>query len=93
MYIEQNWGGAYCDFGLEATLGANVEVSDALYATFVAPCDVDFTEAGVSAFAAQPIGKYVHLEPVTTVPAGTAVVVKAEEAGSYYLLRHLVPFL
>ncbi|MBQ6224977.1 MAG: Ig-like domain-containing protein [Bacteroidaceae bacterium] len=84
MYIEQNWGGAYCDFGLEATLGANVEVTDALYATFVAPCDVDFTEAGVSAFAAQPNGKYVHLEPVTTVPAGTAVVVKAEEAGSYY---------
>ena len=30
MYIEQNWGGAYCDFGLEATLGANVEVTDAL---------------------------------------------------------------
>ena len=84
MYIEQNWGGAYCDFGLEAQLGANVKVGDALYATFVAPCDVDFTDAGVSAFAAQPNGKYVHLEPVTTVPAGTAVVVKADEAGSYY---------
>ena len=66
-------------------LGQNVlvTVSDALYATYVAPVDVDFTGAEVSAFAAQPNGGYVHLEPVTTVPAGTAVVVKAEAAGTY----------
>ena len=83
MYIEQNWGGAYCDFGLEANVGATVTVSDALYATFVAPCDVDFTGAGVTANAATVMGEYVHLEPVTTVPAGTAVVVKAEAAGTY----------
>ena len=83
MYMEQNFGGAYCDFGLEATLGATVEVGEALYATFVAPCDVDFTGAEVSAFAAQPNADFVHLEAVTTVPAGTAVVVKADEAGTY----------
>ena len=83
MYIEQNTGGRYCDFGLEAKLGATVEVSDAKYATFVAPFDVDFTEAGVSAFAAQPNEEFVHLEPVTTVPEGAAVVVKADAAGTF----------
>lgn len=82
MYIEQNWGGAYCDFGLEAQVGATVAVTDAKYATFVAPFDVDFTGAGVTANAAKFDGEYVQLTPVTTVPAGTAVVVKAEE-GTY----------
>ena len=63
-----------------------VTVGEALYATYVAPVDVDFTGAEVSAFAAQ-VNKnkegYVHLEPVTTVPAGTAVVVMADAAGTY----------
>lgn len=86
MYIEQNSGGRYCDFGLEAQVAAPVYVTDALYATFVAPFDVDFTGADVSAFAAQTnLEKgFVHLEPVTTVPAGTAVVVKAEAEGEYF---------
>ena len=63
--------------------GTVVTVSDALYATYVAPCDVDFTGAEVSAYAVTVIGEYAHLEPVTTVPAGTAVVVKAAAAGTY----------
>ena len=82
VYMEQNFGGAYCDFGLDAQVGATVEVSDAGYATFVAPCDVDFTGADATANAATFDGKYVQLAPVTSVPAGTAVVVKAEE-GKY----------
>ncbi|MCR5850979.1 MAG: Ig-like domain-containing protein [Bacteroidaceae bacterium] len=82
VYIEQNFGGAYCDFGLYATLGATFEVTDAKYATLVAPCDIDFTGADVVANAATFDGTYVQLAPVTTVPAGTAVVVKAEE-GTY----------
>jgi hypothetical protein len=85
VYVEQNWGGAYCDFSLEANVGAKVTVSDAGYATFVAPCDVDFTDAPVKAYAAQ-VNKnkegFVYLAPVTTVPAGTAVVVGNEE-GTY----------
>ena len=60
-----------------------VNVSDVLYATFVAPVDVDFTDAAVSAYAVTVNGKYAHLEPVTAVPAGAAVVVKAEAAGTY----------
>lgn len=82
VYVEQNFGGAYCDFSLEAQVAAPVTVTDAGYATFVAPFDVDFTGKEVSAFAAQTKDAYVHLEPVTTVPAGTAVVVKADE-GTY----------
>lgn len=60
-----------------------VTISDAKYATYVAPFDVDFTGTEVEAFAAQKEEKYVHLEPVTTVPAGTAVVVKADAEGTY----------
>ena len=82
VYIEQNTGGAYCDFSLEANVGAKVAVSDAGYATFVAPCDVDFTGNTAVAKAAKFDGEYVQLTDVTTVPAGTAVVVKAAE-GTY----------
>ena len=66
-------------------LGLNdiIEISDAKYATYVAPFDVDFTGSEVRAYAAQTMDGYVHLEPVTTVPAGEAVVVGADEAGTY----------
>ena len=66
-----------------ATAAETVTIGEALYATYVAPVDVDFTGTEVSAFAAQAMNGYVHLEPVTTVPAGTAVVVKADAAGTY----------
>ena len=68
------------------TATESVTVGDALYATYVAPVDVDFTGAEVSAFAAQENTTYVHLEPVTFVPAGTAVIVKADAAGTYDVL-------
>ena len=83
VYIEQNFGGAYCDFGLEAKVAAPVAVGETGYATFVAPFDVDFTDATVTAHAATLNGNYVKLsDAVTTVPAGTAVVVQAAE-GTY----------
>lgn len=67
-------------------VGQVVTIGEAKYATYVAPVDVDFTDADVEAYAAQN-GKvsegWVHLEQVYTVPAGTAVVVKADEAGTY----------
>lgn len=66
-------------------LDTPVTVSEALYATYVAPCDVDFTDSEVEAFTAvvNEVTGCVSLLPVTTVPAGTAVVVKATEAGTY----------
>ena len=62
---------------------AIAKVGGAMYATFVPTTDVDFTDNAVEAFAATFDGLYVQLAPVTTVPAGTAVIVKAEAAASY----------
>ena len=83
IYIEQNWGGAYCDFSLEAQVAAPIAVGETGYATFVAPFDVDFTGANVTAHAATLNGEYIKLsDAVTKVPAGAAVIVKADE-GTY----------
>ena len=83
VYVEQNFGGAYCDFGLEAKVAAPIAVGETGYATFVAPFDVDFTGADVTAHAATLNGNYVKLsDAVTKVPAGEAVIVKANE-GTY----------
>jgi len=62
----------------------SVTISDAGYATFVAPGNIKTIPDGVEAYAAQTnVEKgYVHLEPVTAIPAGEAVVLKAEE-GTY----------
>ena len=59
-----------------------VVVSEAGYATVVAEQALDFTGLDVQAFTCEAKETYVHLEPITVVPAGTAVVVKAA-AGSY----------
>ena len=62
-----------------------VEVSEAGYATFVAPGNVKNIPAEVEAFAAQ-VNKnkegFVYLEPVAAIPAGEAVVLRAAE-GTY----------
>ena len=59
-----------------------VTVTDAGYATFMAPGNITTIPEGVKAFAAQVKNDYVHLEPVTAIPAGEAVVLKAAE-GAY----------
>ena len=62
-----------------------VTVSDAGYATFVAPWNYNNIPAEVEAYAVQKVkNNYLHLEPVTAIPAGEAVVLKAEE-GTYTL--------
>lgn len=76
-------GGERHESNIVWAFSENVTVGESLYATYVAPVDVDFTGAAVSAYAVTVNGKYAHLEPVTAVPAGTAVVVKAEAAGTY----------
>jgi hypothetical protein len=60
----------------------DVAVSDAGYATFVAPGYIDELPEGVKAYAAQLGEGYVHLEPVEVIPAGEAVILKAT-AGTY----------
>ena len=61
-----------------------VTVTDAGYATFVAPGNITTIPEGVEAYAAQahPEWGLVHLEPVSAIPAGEAVVLKASE-GTY----------
>ena len=58
---------------------ADVTISDAGYATFVAPGYIDELPEGVTAYAARVTEGYVHLEPTTAIPEGAAVVLKAEE--------------
>ena len=92
-YDEENkkWVSGNSQFNsIDVTLsidGPKVTVGEALYATYVAPFDVYFNGAGVSAYAVQVKTDYAHLEPVTSVPAGTAVVVKAAEAGTYSITK------
>jgi VCBS repeat-containing protein len=57
-------------------------ITDAGYATFVAPGFIDDIPAGVEAYAAQLKEGYVHLEPTSVIPAGEAVVLKGAE-GTY----------
>ena len=67
-------------------LGNSVEavITEAGYATFVAPGNINSIPADVEAFAAQKVeGKdFIHLEPVTAIPAGEAVVLRGA-AGTY----------
>ncbi|MBO7119381.1 MAG: hypothetical protein J6W03_03570 [Bacteroidaceae bacterium] len=58
-----------------------VTIGDANYTTFVAPYDIDTMPEGVEAYACQVNASAVHLEPVTAIPAGEAVVLK--NTGSY----------
>ena len=58
-----------------------VEVGDANYTTFVAPYNIDAMPEGVEAYACQANDNSVHLEPVTAIPEGEAVVLK--NTGTY----------
>ena len=61
-----------------------VEITEAGWATFVAPGNVNIIPEEVEVFAAQKVeGKdFVHLDPVAAIPAGEAVVLKGAE-GTY----------
>ena len=59
-------------------------VSSAGYATFVPKVNLLAIPEGVSAYAGQKSGEYLHLEPVTELPADNAVIVKAAEGVYYY---------
>ena len=78
------------NFGAEGTEvlpeGNVLLVSSIGYATYVAPRDVDFSETEVEAYAVteSTVEGYVHLTPVTEVPAGEAILVKAAE-GAYVI--------
>ena len=60
-----------------------IAVSSAGYASFVPKANIKALPSGVTAYAGQKNGDWLHLEPVTGLPADAAVVVKAGE-GNYY---------
>ncbi|MBP3711526.1 MAG: hypothetical protein J6I86_03575 [Bacteroidaceae bacterium] len=59
-------------------------VSSAGYASFVPMVNVAALPEGVTAYAGQNNGTYLHLEPVAELPANNAFIVKAEEGKYYY---------
>ena len=60
-----------------------IAVTDVGYATFVPEANILAIPAGVTAYAGQKNGSYVHLEEVSELPADNAVIIKAAE-GAYY---------
>ena len=68
----------------EVTCQVPVSVTSMGYATFSWPRTLDFADSGAQAFIVTEKGTgSVRLEEVQTVPAGTGVLVKADE-GTYY---------
>ncbi|MBR1499536.1 MAG: hypothetical protein IJ615_07935, partial [Bacteroidaceae bacterium] len=53
------------------------------YTTYVPEVNVAALPAGVTAYVGQIKGDYLHLEPVTELPAASAVILQAD-AGRYY---------
>ena len=82
--VLDNFRLTYLGNPVEATIG---EIG---YATFVAPANINNIPASIEVFAAQKVEdkNYVHLEPVTAIPAGEAVVLKGEE-GTYTMYTTL----
>ena len=82
--VTDNWRLFYKGVYFDAT------ITDAGYATFVAPEYIDAIPEGVEAYAAQLKEGYVHLEPTKAIPAGEAVVLKGAE-GTYTMYPAAVP--
>ena len=57
------------------------------FGTYVATTDIDFTGSEVTAYAGQLSPNYVHLEPLTLAPKGTALVVTAATPDTYFLTK------
>ena len=68
---------------------AEATITDAGFATFVAPGYIDAIPEGVEAYAAQVKEGYVHLEPTNAIPRGAAVVLKGA-AGTYTMFPNPV---
>lgn len=53
------------------------------YAGYSAPCNLDFTNSPVRAYAAWTENGNVHLQQLTIVPANTGILVRADSTGIY----------
>ena len=69
---------------LGLTPSTDVTIGTANYTTFVAPFNISEMPEGVEAYACQVGTNSVHLEPVTAIPAGEAVVLKNTGTYKFY---------
>ena len=69
------------------TITDQAERNGKYFGTYVATTDVDFSSSGVTAYAGQLTPGYVHLEPLTQAPKGTALVVTATTPDTYFLTK------
>ena len=69
------------------TIDDRAEQGGKFYGTYVATADVDFSGTPVTAYAGRLAEGYLLLEPVTSVPTGTALVVTATAPDTYPLTR------
>ena len=68
--------------GINITLAPGTNVTDAEWATYVTPKDIDFAAStGVKAYKVTGTDGKIELEEVTEAPKGTPLVIAAEEAG------------
>lgn len=83
-FVSEDWL-IYDNFKLEY-LGSQAEttIGAANYTTFVAPYNISTIPTGVEAYACQVQTNYVHLEPVTAIPTGEAVVMKNTGTYSFF---------
>jgi hypothetical protein len=71
---------------LEPTHDVVVKITEAKYATLVAPCNLDFAaQTAVTAYGAGLADNGVHLEPAAEVKAGEAVVVYSDVSDISFL--------
>ena len=89
VYIQQNWGGAYCDFGMDlATTDKFKFAENTVYGTYVAPFNIVKLHSKVQAFTAEIVGGgFVKLNEIKTIPAGEAVVLKDNGSTHEYQLN------
>lgn len=69
------------------TITDRAEKDGKYFGTYVATTDIDFTGSEVTAYAGQVNPNYVHLEPLTLAPKGTALVVTAAAPDTYFLTK------
>lgn len=80
MKVYGNNGDIYSNFG--------VTITDAKYATLIAPANLLFTGHKVKAFGAKVQPNSILLTPATTVVLEEKIVVYADEAGEYALPKY-----
>lgn len=82
LYLQRSDANTIYDYVVVENSYVPVSITEAGWATLYTQVPLDFTSTGLEAYTASLEGSTVSLNPVTTVPANTGVVLKGS-AGSY----------